>query len=63
MRDLLGRAAWENRFPNNPTQTIFRRFIHQPYTEIHDTLKDTRERFDSFGKKALHTHLSEYLED
>ena len=62
MRDRLGTHAWVNRFPNNPTQTMFKRFIRQPASGLPDLLKDTRDKFSDFGKKALHTRLSEYLE-
>lgn len=63
MKDKLGAASWWNRFPTNPTQSIFTRFVRQPHTGLPDRLKDYREKFDEFGKKTLRTGLSEYLED
>ena len=63
LRDRLGTAAWWNQPTANPTQSIFRRFVKTPGAEMTDRLKDHREQFDKFGKKALHTSLSEYLED
>ena len=63
MRDRLGLSAWENRFPNNPTQNLFRRFVRQPQAGLPDRLEDYRKQFEDFGKKALKTRLSEYLEE
>jgi len=63
LRDRLGTAAFWNQPIANPTQNIFRRFVKTPGAELRDTLRDYREKFDTFGKKALHTGLSEYLED
>ena len=63
MKDRLGTAAFWNSPVRNSTQNIFTRFVRQSGAELRDTLRDYREKFDKFGKKALHTGLSEYLED
>ena len=63
MRDRLGQSAWWNRPLANPTQNQFVRFVKQPGSGLPDTLKEYRDQFDDFGKKALHTRLSEYLEE
>ena len=63
MRDRLGTSAFWNRPLANPTQNIFTRFVRQPQAGLQDKLKDYRDKFDKFGKKALHTSISEYLED
>jgi hypothetical protein len=34
-----------------------------PQSGLPDTLKEYRDKFEDFGKKALKTRLSEYLED
>jgi hypothetical protein len=61
MRDLLGTSAWWNAPLRNPTQNIFTRFVKQPQAELADALKEYRDKFSEFGKKALHTELSQYL--
>jgi hypothetical protein len=63
MKDRLGTASWINAPVRNPTQSLFRRFVKMPGSETTDKLKEYRDKFDEFGKKALRTHLSEYLED
>jgi hypothetical protein len=63
MRDLLGTAAFWNQPVANETQNIFRRFVKTPGAGLTDRLAEYRDKFSEFGKKALHTHLSEYLED
>lgn len=63
MKDLIGAHVWWNRPLANPTQNIFVRFVRQPGSGLPDTLKDYRDKFENFGKKALRTHLSEYLDD
>jgi len=63
MRDRLRQSAWWNRPLANPTQNQFIRFIKQPGSGLPDTLKEYRDKFEDFGKKALKTRLSEYLED
>ena len=62
MKDRLGTSSWINAPVRNPTQNTFRRFVKTPGAGLLDTLRDYREKFDTFGKKALRTHLSEYLE-
>ena len=63
MRDYLGKSRWDNLPIKNITQNIFTRFVRQPQAGLPDLLKDTRDKFEDFGKKALKTRLSEYLED
>ena len=63
MKDRLGFSKWVNAPVRNPTQNLFTRFVKTPQAGLPDKLRDYREQFDKFGKKALHTSLSEYLED
>jgi hypothetical protein len=63
VKDRLGKAAFWNAPLRNPTQNMFTRFVRQPGSGLPDTLKEYRDKFGDFGKKALKTRLSEYLED
>ena len=63
MKDRLGQSKFWNAPIRNETQNIFRRFVRMPGSGLPDTLKEYRDKYDDFGKKALKTRLSEYLED
>jgi hypothetical protein len=62
MKDRIGTSQFINAPVRNPTQNIFRRFVRMPGAGLPDMLADSRKKFEDFGKKALHTGLSEYLE-
>ena len=63
MKDRLGTSSFWNSPIRNSTQNLFTRFVKQPGSDMADRLRDYREKFDEFGKRALRTHLSKYLED
>jgi hypothetical protein len=60
MKDYLERHKWVNRFPNNPTQTKYIRFLKMPqsgvvspFTKSRDEFKRRMEaQFDRFNKSA-----------
>jgi hypothetical protein len=59
MKDRLGEHAWVNRFPGNPTQIRFRRFVRVPQTGLPDMLDDSKKAWEKFKDMALKTRLEE----
>ena len=59
MRDRLGKAREWNRYPRNPTQNIFVRFVRQPQAGLEDRLADYKRGWDEMTKKALRSRIEE----
>jgi len=63
MRDRLSFSKWVNMFPRNPTQSRYKRFVTQPYSELTSRFDDSAKEFQGILNKALKTHYSEVWED
>jgi hypothetical protein len=63
MRDYLGRHAWVNQFPQNPTQVVWRRFQRMPWGELPDTMKIAETKFEKMSNAGLKTHYSDIWRD
>jgi hypothetical protein len=59
MKDRIGSHAWVNRFPRNPTQTMFKRFVKQPQSGLPDMLADSKKSWNEFKNMALKTRMEE----
>jgi hypothetical protein len=45
MKDQLGKAKWLNRFPNNPTQNRYTRFLRGPNAKPNDAFTKSQKEF------------------
>jgi len=62
MKDLLGKSRLWNTPVKNRTQTFYTRFLKGPSAELKSQFTASQEAFEKFGKDALKTKYSEYLE-
>ncbi len=63
MKDRLSRSAFWNVAPRNRTQTFYMRFLKGPSAEIKSAFTESQKAFKEFGKNALKTRYSEFLEE
>jgi len=59
MRDRLGKAREWNRYPRNPTQNLFVRFVRQPQAGLADRLSDYKKAWDEMTQKAIRSRIEE----
>jgi hypothetical protein len=59
MKDRIGGHDWVNRFPRNPTQNLFARFVRQPQSGLIDHLADSKKAWKQYENMALKTRLEE----
>ena len=59
MKDRLQRSKWVNRFPSNPTQTQYIRFIKSPKSKLESLFTKNRGNFESILKNRLKTRYAE----
>jgi len=62
MKDYLEKHKWENRFPNNPTQTIDLRFLKTPESKLTSAFSKSTERMQK-ARKGLKTYYTDIMDD
>lgn len=59
MKDRLKQSKWINRFPNNPTQTQYLRFLESPGKVLKSAFTRNEDKFNNISKNILKTRFTE----
>lgn len=63
MKDYLKTSWWVNRFPHNPTQTHYNRFLKKAGSKMRSKFTESQEGFDRQVSSGLQTIYSDFFKD